>query len=282
MKFQPVQINCRGRLHVFRRPLVMGILNITPDSFYAGSRMADDSNLLRTAESMLKAGADVLDLGAQSTRPGAEMVGIDEEKRRLIPALCSIKSNFPDALISVDTFIGSVAADAAAAGADIINDVSAGEDDPEMLATVARLKLPYIAMHKQGVPATMQENPQYDDVLAEVLSDFAQKITDLASLGIHEVWIDPGFGFGKTPAHNFRLLQALEDFQVLGKPLLVGVSRKGMVWRTLGITAEEALNGSTVLHTVALLKGASILRVHDVKEAVEVRSLLEAMQSATA
>jgi len=260
----------------------MGILNITPDSFYAGSRMADDSNLLRTAESMLKAGADILDLGAQSTRPGAEMVGIDEEKRRLIPALCSIKSNFPDALISVDTFIGSVAADAAAAGADIINDVSAGEDDPEMLATVARLKLPYIAMHKQGVPATMQENPQYDDVLAEVLSYFAQKITDLASLGIHEVWIDPGFGFGKTSAHNFRLLQALEDFQVLGKPLLVGVSRKGMVWRTLGITAEEALNGSTVLHTVALLKGASILRVHDVKEAVEVRSLLEAMQSATA
>jgi dihydropteroate synthase len=279
MEFKPVQINCRGRLRVFRRPLVMGILNITPDSFYADSRIAEGSSLLRAAESMLKAGADILDLGAQSTRPGAALVGAEEEKRRLIPAVASIKTHFPDALISADTFLAGVAAEAAAAGADIINDVSAGEDDPYMLSTVAALKLPYIAMHKQGLPATMQDNPQYQDVLAEVLSYFAQKISQLACLGIHEVWIDPGFGFGKTTAHNFRLLQALEDFQVLGKPLLAGVSRKGMIWRTLGITPEEALNGSTVLHTVALLKGASILRVHDVKEAVEVRRLLEVMQA---
>lgn len=282
MEFQPVQINCRGRLHVYKRPLIMGILNITPDSFYAGSRFSDDSSLLHTAGAMLKAGADVLDIGAQSTRPGAQMVGADEEKRRLIPALASLRNKFPEALISVDTFLASVAAEAAAAGADIINDVSSGEDDPEMLTTVARLKLPYIAMHKQGVPATMQDNPEYGDVLAEVLSYFAQKITRLASMGIHDVWIDPGFGFGKTAAHNFRLLQSLEDFQVLGKPVLAGVSRKGMVWRTLGITPEEALNGSTVLHTVALLKGAAILRVHDVKEAVEARSLVAAILGASA
>lgn len=259
----------------------MGILNITPDSFYAGSRIQSDAQLLRSAEAMLAAGADILDIGAQSTRPGAEMAGADEESARLIPALLAVKRQFPDALISVDTFRASVARAAAEAGAGIINDISAGEDDPEMLATAAALQLPYIAMHKQGVPATMQNNPQYRDVVAEVLSYFAQKITDLAAMGLHDVWIDPGFGFGKTTAHNFRLLQALEDFKVLGKPLLVGVSRKGMIWRTLGITPEDALNGSTVLHTVALLKGGSILRVHDVQEAVQVRSLLQELGAAS-
>jgi len=282
MKFKPVQINCRGCLHVFRQPLVMGILNITPDSFYASSRMQHDKQLLDTAEAMLHAGADVLDLGAQSTRPGAVMVDADTESARLIPALAAVKRRFPEAIISVDSFRSAVVREAADAGADIINDISAGDDDPGMLAAVAALNLPYIAMHKKGVPASMQENPQYDDVVAEVLSYFARKITELAAMGIHDVWIDPGFGFGKTTTHNFRLLRALEDFQVLGKPLLVGVSRKGMVWRTLGITPEEALNGSTVLHTLALMKGASILRVHDVKEAVQVRVLLKTMADATA
>ena len=274
MDFQPIQCNVRGKLYRFDRPVVMGILNMTPDSFYADSRMQKTGHLLRAAESMLQAGADILDLGAQSTRPGAGMVGESEEAARLIPAVAAIAEHFPEALISADTFRASVARAAANTGAGIINDISAGEDDPEMLATVAALKLPYIAMHKQGVPATMQENPQYQDVVAEVLAYFAQKIAALAALGIHDVWIDPGFGFGKTTAHNYQLLNALDDFQVLGKPVLAGVSRKGMIWRTLGITPDEALNGSTVLHTVALMKGASILRVHDVKEAVEVRSLL--------
>lgn len=282
MDFQPIQCNVRGKLYRFDRPVVMGILNITPDSFYAGSRIQETDHLLRAAESMLQAGADILDLGAQSTRPGAGMVGEAEEAARLIPAVAAIAEHFPEALISADTFRASVARAAADAGAGIINDISAGEDDPEMLATVAALKLPYIAMHKQGVPATMQENPQYQDVVAEVLAYFAQKIAALAALGIHDVWIDPGFGFGKTTAHNYQLLNALDDFQVLGKPVLAGVSRKGMIWRTLGITPDEALNGSTVLHTVALMKGASILRVHDVKEAVEVRSLLGMLERAKA
>lgn len=280
MEFQPFQFVYRGRLQVSSRPLVMGILNITPDSFYAGSRVQSERQLLQTAEAMLAAGADILDLGAQSTRPGAEMAGPETEAARLIPAIRSIAQHFPGVCISADTFRAGIARQAAEAGACIINDISAGEDDPEMLATVAALQLPYIAMHKQGVPATMQHNPQYTDVVQDVLTFFAGKITELAGMGIHDVWIDPGFGFGKTTEHNFQLLHALEDFRALGKPLLIGVSRKGMIWKTLGITPEDALNGSTVLHTLALLKGASILRVHDVAEAVQVRSLLEALSAA--
>jgi dihydropteroate synthase len=277
MKFQPIQINSRGRLHVFTQPLVMGILNITPDSFYSGSRMQNEAEWLGTAESMLNAGADLLDIGAQSTRPGASLLRAEQELERLMPALTSLRRQFPEALISVDTFHAQVARSAAEAGADIINDVSAGEDDPEMLETIAALGLPYIAMHKKGVPANMQDNPHYENVVAEVLSYFAEKISTLAAMGIHDVWIDPGFGFGKTTAHNFRLLQALEDFQVLGKPVLAGISRKGMIWRTLGISPAEALNGTTVLNTIACMKGASILRVHDVPEAVQVRRLLNAL-----
>ncbi|MEN9511008.1 MAG: dihydropteroate synthase [Bacteroidota bacterium] len=274
---QYFSLNCRGKLLSAERPLVMGILNLTPDSFYAGSRFNGFEAVLAQSEMMLEAGASILDLGGQSTRPGAAPVSAEEELSRVLPALEALLKRFPDAVVSIDTFYASVARACVEAGASIVNDISAGEDDPNMLETVAKLQVPYIAMHKKGTPQNMQQLAVYDDVTNEVMSYFAEKIHLFRQHGIHEVVLDPGFGFAKTVAQNFELLSRLEDFRVLGHPLLVGVSRKSMIWRTLNCTPEEALNGSTALHTVALMKGASILRVHDVREAVETIRLLDCL-----
>ena len=250
-------------------PAIMAILNLTPDSFYAGSRIAGADMALAQTAGFLKAGAAIIDLGAYSSRPGAEHITEEDELKRLIPVLRCLVDAFPQALFSVDTFRARVAAEAVGAGAHIINDISAGSLDPEMFATVAALRVPYILMHMKGTPQTMQQNPEYDDVTAEVIAYFREKIADLRQAGVKDILIDPGFGFGKTVAHNYALLQHLDQLLPLNLPLLVGLSRKSMITKVLGNTAAEALNGSTVLHTLALLKGASILRVHDVKEAAE-------------
>ena len=247
----------------------MGILNVTPDSFYSGSRVQDPDALLYQAESMLQAGAVILDLGGASTRPGAGLVSPDEELRRILPAIEAVHHHFPEAWISIDTYSSEVARLAAERGASIINDISGGDLDPRMLETVAGLRLPYIAMHMQGVPATMQKDPHYDDVVVQVFDSLRQKMQTARAAGITDIILDVGFGFGKTTSHNFTLLRHLSDFRTLGCPLLAGISRKGMVWRTLGTSPEDALNGTTALHMAALMNGASILRVHDVKEAME-------------
>lgn len=267
-------INCKGRLLSFHQPMVMGILNTTPDSFFSDSRAATIDAVLHRAEAMLEQGAAVLDMGGQSTRPNAERVSATVETNRVVPAIEAVHRRFPEAIISVDTFYASVARHAVAAGASIVNDVSAGTLDPDMFTTVASLEVPYVLMHMQGDPQTMQQNPQYDNVVLDVFDFLNFKIAELHQLGIKDIIIDPGFGFGKNQKHNFEMMNGLEYFQELNKPLLVGISRKGMVHRTLGITAAEALNGSTVLHTISLMKGAQLLRVHDVKEAVEAVKLV--------
>lgn len=256
-----------------QNPLVMGILNATPDSFYAASRTGD--SLLAKAGKMLEEGATILDLGAQSTRPGAEQVGPEEELKRLLPALKELRKAFPEAWISTDTYNSEVAKAALGDGADIINDISAGEDSPGMLELIASAKVPYVAMHKKGDPKTMVSLTQYRDVSLEVLEYFRKKLQTLNELGIHDWIIDPGFGFAKDQSQNFALLRDLETLHTIGRPIMVGVSRKGMIWKALGSSPEEALNGSTVLHSIALQKGASILRVHDVKEAVEAVTLCD-------
>lgn len=262
-------INCRGVLLDLSTPRVMGILNLTPDSFFADSRHKITDDLLRSCEKMLTDGADILDVGGVSTRPGATEVGEVEELQRVVPAIEAIAKRFPDAIISVDTFRAKVAQEAVGAGASIVNDVSAGKFDEAIYETVAKLQVPYILMHMQGTPATMQSSPQYDNVVLEVLDFLVSETAKLRALGINDIVLDPGFGFGKTVEHNFQLLQGLQALHISGLPVLAGLSRKSMVCRTLGIKPEEALNGTTVLNTIALLKGANILRVHDVKEAVE-------------
>ena len=262
-------LNCNGKLLVIDKPIVMGIINATPDSFYPGSRIQHTDDILYKAENMLNDGAVILDVGGQSTRPGSEQVGAEEELKRVIPAIEAITKNFPKALISVDTFYASVLKAAVEAGANIANDVSAGSIDDELLPMVASLKVPYVLMHMKGHPQTMQMNPIYDNVVTEVFDALNIKKQELKQSGINDIIIDPGFGFGKTIQHNFQLLKGLSFFKEMEAPLLVGVSRKSTVYKTLQVTPEEALNGTTVLHTIALLNGASILRVHDVKEAWE-------------
>ena len=261
-------------------PAVMGIINCTPDSFYAGSRVTTTGQLLQQAEAMLAAGARILDIGGQSTRPGSEKVDAVTEANRVVPFIARVKETFPDAFVSVDTFYASVARAAVEAGADMVNDISAGTLDAQMLHTVAALRVPYIAMHMKGTPQTMQQQAQYNDVVTEVLQWLLQKIQQCREAGIVDVIVDPGFGFAKTAAHNFRLLRELKAFSMLGCPVLAGLSRKSTIYKTLGCTADEALNGTTVLNTVALLNGASLLRVHDVKEAVEAVQLVEAVKNA--
>lgn len=268
-------INCKGQLLSITTPIVMGIINTTPDSFYIGSRTAKD-HWLHKAEAMIHDGATILDLGGQSTRPGSEQVTEEEERTRVIPAVEAIHRAFPHQIISIDTFYASVAKEAVAVGASIVNDVSAGSLDEALLPTVAELGVPYVLMHMKGHPKNMQVQPQYDDVVTEVFDALNQKLAELHRLGVHDVIIDPGFGFGKTAQHNFQLLKQLSFFTQLQKPLMVGLSRKATIYKTLGITPEEALNGTTVLHTLALLNGANILRVHDVKEAVQAVRLLKA------
>lgn len=262
-------LNCRGRLIEIKEPIVMGILNLTPDSFYKGSRMADSDTLLQKAEQMISDGAAILDIGGQSTRPNSERVSVDEERKRVIPAVVQLHKHFPDQIISIDTFYAAVAREAVQAGASIVNDVSAGTLDSALLPTVASLQVPYVLMHMLGDPQTMQVNPQYKNVTLDVFDSLSFKLKELEAMGIHDIIIDPGFGFGKTIEHNFQLLGELAFFQQLEKPLLVGLSRKGTIYKTLQTTPDKALNGTTVVHTMALLNGANILRVHDVKEARE-------------
>ncbi|GAA0565509.1 dihydropteroate synthase [Chitinophaga japonensis] len=269
MKLTPYTINCRGKLLDLAGPVVMGIINLTDDSFYAESRSRHLHQVMEKAGQHLAEGAGILDLGAQSTRPGATLIGAKEELDRLLPAIHAIINQYPEAVISVDTWYAEVAEKTVQAGAAIINDVSAGDMDAQMLPTAGRLQVPYIAMHMQGTPATMQQAPQYENVVQEVLDYFIQKLAQCRAAGIADVIIDPGFGFGKTLAHNYALLRHLELFHMLECPLLAGVSRKSMIYRLLGTTAAEALNGTTVIHTLALQQGVHLLRVHDVKAAAE-------------
>jgi len=247
----------------------MGIINVTPDSFYQDSRINSMDAALRQAEKMISEGAVMLDIGAQSTRPGSDMVGPAEEINRLNGIIEAIATRFPEAYISVDTFHSQVATAAAAMGASIINDISGGHFDPAMLSTVAALKMPYVCMHVLGDAQTMHKVPAYSDVVKEVMDYFIERMEQCKKAGITDIILDPGFGFSKTPEQNFQLIRHTSSFVALGKPLLVGVSRKSSIYKTLGITPEEALNGTTVLHTASLLAGAHILRVHDVKEAME-------------
>ncbi|HVV03635.1 MAG TPA: dihydropteroate synthase [Puia sp.] len=269
-------LNGRGRLRAGDRPLVMSIINSTPDSFYEGSRSGGGKELLEQAEKMLQDGADIFDIGGQSTRPGAEWVGVEEELRRIIPHITLLKQHFPDVVLSVDTWYSRVAQEAVAAGASLINDVSGGRQDPEMLATVGRLGVPYVCMHMKGTPATMNKEAVYEDVTKEVLDFFITRTEDCRQAGIHDVILDPGMGFAKTHRHNLELLHNLSVFRMLGRPVLLGVSRKSTIYKLLGITPEEALNGTTVLNTLGLLNGADILRVHDPKEARQAIFLMEA------
>ncbi len=252
----------------------MGIINLTPDSFFKGSRKVDSDEILRTTEKMLEEGANFLDVGGYSSRPDAEDVSIEEELERVVDPIKAIIDRFPEAIISIDTFRSEVARQAVSAGASLVNDISAGHLDDKMLSSVAEMGVPYIAMHMRGTPQTMKKLTNYSDLLNEVMKYFSSVISDCNQLGIKDVIIDPGFGFAKTAEQSFDLLNKLNHFHHLDRPLLVGVSRKSMIYRTLNSTAEEALNGTSVLNTVALLKGAQILRVHDVREAVEAVKLV--------
>jgi dihydropteroate synthase len=253
----------------------MGILNITPDSFYVGSRVSS-ADVLKKAEQMLADGAKILDIGGQSTRPGSEQIGVDEELKRIISSVELLSKEFPEAFISVDTYHSAVAKEAVAAGASIINDISGGVLDERMLDTVATLKVPFICMHMKGTPENMQQQAVYENVTREVLDYFISRTDECKKAGINDVIVDPGFGFAKNISHNFEMLQQLSVLKILEKPILVGLSRKSTIYKTLKTTAENALNGTTVLNTIALLNGANILRVHDVKEAVETIELVKA------
>jgi dihydropteroate synthase len=262
-------LNLRGRIMDLSIPKVMGILNITPDSFYDGGRFLSVDQAVTKCGEMLEEGAEMIDVGGYSTRPGAIDVSEQEELDRVIPVIEKIVQHFPETSISIDTFRSSVASQAVKAGASIINDVSGGNLDGNMFPTVASLGVPYILMHSRGTPQTMTSLTQYDNLLTDIAFDLSKKINQLQSLGVKDIIIDPGFGFAKTIDQNFELLGNLGYFRILEKPLLIGLSRKSMIWKTLAINSKEALNGTTTLNTIALIKGASILRVHDVKEAVE-------------
>tara|TARA_R110002072_G_scaffold236749_2_gene394305 strand:- start:1379 stop:2200 length:822 start_codon:yes stop_codon:yes gene_type:complete len=270
-------LNCKGTLIDLSTPKVMGILNVTPDSFYDGGVLTDEKDILGQAEKMLSDGATFLDLGGYSSRPGAKDISISEELNRVIPAIELILKNFPETLISIDTFRSVIAKKAIESGAAIINDISAGELDEAMLPTVAQLQVPYVMMHMRGTPQTMQSLTDYENVTLGVLRYFSERIAEARALGINDIITDPGFGFAKTIAQNFELLSKLELFKNLNVPFLAGLSRKSMIYKTLNTTPHKALNGTTVLNSIALLKGASILRVHDVKEAVECVRLVESM-----
>jgi dihydropteroate synthase len=255
----------------------MGVLNVTPDSFYDGGRYSDEKSIVSQAEKMLDEGATFIDVGAYSSRPGASDVPAEEEGARAVQAIRWIKREFPDALVCIDTFRSAVAKAAVREGACMVNDISGGDLDPEMLNTVATLNVPYVVMHMRGTPQTMTSLTKYENLYTEILSYFAQKLDGLTRAGVADVILDPGFGFAKNIPQNFELLKHLDIFKCFGRPLLVGLSRKSMVWKTLGISPGEALNGTTALNAIAIAKGASILRVHDVKEAREVVKLMDQM-----
>lgn len=267
----PVQttLQAKGRLLDISTPVVMGILNATPDSFYNQGRNSDTDSILRNAERMLKDGAAILDVGGASTKPGSTIIATDEELERVLPAIEALNNHFPEAWLSVDTYHSKVATEAVLAGASIINDVSSGSIDSNMIATVAQLQVPYIAMHMQGTPATMQQNPLYNNVTQDILDYLKEMVDKCEAAGIKDIIIDPGFGFGKTLEHNYELLRNMHTMHIIGKPVLAGISRKGMIWKVLDTNPDGALNGTTALHMVALQQGANILRAHDVKEATE-------------
>lgn len=268
--------NCKGKLLVVEHPIVMGIINITPDSFYKGSRTKELDDVLFRAEKMIGEGAAILDIGGQSTRPGSIRVSADEEAARVLPAIEALHNRFPETIISIDTFYSRVAAEAVSAGAGMVNDVSAGTIDASLISTVAQLKVPYVLMHMLGSPQTMQQAPVYKNVTLDVFDFLNFKIKEITGLGVDDIIIDVGFGFGKKSSHNFQLLRELPFFGQLNRPIMVGLSRKATIYKTLGITADEALNGTTVMHTIALLNGATILRVHDVRAASEAVKLYRA------
>ena len=279
----PLFINVNGKLMDLSQPQVMGILNVTPDSFYAGSRGVAERDIIDRLRQMTDEGASIIDIGAYSSRPDADDVSTEEEMARLRHALNLVRQHQPDAVVSVDTFRADVARMCVEEyGVAMVNDISAGEMDDEMFPTIARLGVPYIAMHMKGTPQTMQINPQYEHFLKEIFYFFSEKVQKLRDLGVKDIIIDPGFGFGKTLEHNYELMNHLEEFHLFGLPLLVGISRKSMIYKLLGTTPEEALNGTTVLNTVALQKGAHILRVHDVREAMEAVRITEKMKACKA
>jgi len=272
---KPRYINAGGKLIDLDIPRVMGILNVTPDSFYSGSRYGSDADILKAASIMLEDGADLLDVGGYSSRPGAKDISVEEESNRVLRAIKLISAEFPDAIISVDTFRSEIAREAfLGCGAHIINDISGGDADINMFSVVESLNVPYIMMHMKGNPRTMKNMAIYEDIVADILKWFGERVFKLQSAGVRDIIIDPGFGFGKTIEHNFELLRRLGDFSIAGLPVLVGLSRKSMIWKTLGISADEALNGTTAVNAIALFNSADILRVHDVKEAVETVKLI--------
>lgn len=268
--FQPKHtLNVGGRIIDLAQPKVMGILNLTPDSFYSWSRLQSEKDILSVAEKMLTEGADFLDLGAYSTRPGADDISADEEAGRLIPAIRNLEKEFPQAILSIDTFRANIAEKAIDEGGHIINDVSGGTLDTEMFKTVGKLNVPYILMHLKGNPKTMATLNQYENMAQEIVQHLSERTNQLKAFGVKDIIVDPGFGFAKNIDQNFQLLNQIERLKILGFPILAGLSRKSMVWKTLNITADKALNGTSVLNMVALQNGANILRVHDVKEAKE-------------
>jgi dihydropteroate synthase len=276
---KPRYINTGGKLLDLVIPKVMGILNITPDSFYKGSRYNTDKEILSAAIQMSEDGADILDIGGYSSRPGAKDISAEEEGDRVLKAVKLVSRKLPDAVISVDTFRADIAREAVVeCGAHLINDISGGDGDNKMFSIVEKLNVPYILMHMKGDPRTMQNKPVYDDIIADILKWFGERIYKLKSAGVKDIIIDPGFGFGKTIEHSFELLRRLGDFSITGLPVIVGISRKSMIWKTLNISAEDALPGTTALNAIALFNGADILRVHDVKEAVQTVRLISKLR----
>lgn len=276
----PLYINVNGKLMDLSEPQVMGILNITPDSFYAGSRGITEHSIIGRLHQIMDEGASIVDIGACSTRPGADDVSMEDEMSRLRTGLELVRKHRPDAIVSIDTFRADVAKMCVEEyGASIINDISAGQMDEQMFPAIARLGVPYIIMHMKGTPKDMQICPQYDHFLKEIFYFFSEKVQKLRDLGVKDIIIDPGFGFGKTLEHNYQLMNHLEEFKLFELPVLVGISRKSMIYKLLGTTPEEALNGTTALNAIAIQKGAHILRVHDVKEAVETVKIIGKMKA---
>lgn len=274
-----MMINCKGKLIDLSAPKVMGILNVTPNSFFDGGKYTNEKTILTQVEKMLSAGATFIDIGGYSSKPSAEFISEEEEINRLLPAIDLILKNFPETLISIDTFRSIVAQKGIENGAVIINDISAGNLDAEMMQTVAKLNVPYIMMHMRGTPQTMQSLTSYENIVKEMLFYFSEKVAHARSLGINDLIIDPGFGFAKTLEQNYDVMQKLELFQMLELPILVGISRKSMIYKSLETTAENSLNGTTFLNAISLQKGAKILRVHDVKEAIECVKLFHQLNS---
>jgi dihydropteroate synthase len=278
MLYTAKTLNCNGRIVDLSQAQIMGILNLTPDSFYDGGRYEGET-ALRQVENMLGEGADIIDIGGMSSRPGAELVSLEEERKRVIPVIRSILNAFPETILSIDTVRSEIAKEAYACGVGIINDISASKVDSGMYDILGQLKVPYVLMHMQGLPYNMQQNPNYSNVTKEVLDFLIEELGRLKAYNPTDVIIDPGFGFGKTVEHNYELLKNLGLFKILECPIMVGISRKSMISKVTGSSSEEALNGTTALHMLALQNGADILRVHDVKEAVEVRKLYQAYTS---